>query len=171
MRHAAAIAELLSLGGITRMKSCSYCGRENEAAALDCRECGTSFRPEVRPSGSMLDLEVALSTSACDARKRLGKIGARDGILQRRLRSHRLIWTGCFFVVAVCTARIELLPDLLVWQSYLLIPLGCVQIFLGPAAGLLQLGIGIGVLAVQLLVAWLLHWGVALFLPRHENAA
>jgi len=26
------------------MKHCSYCGRENEADALNCRECGTEFR-------------------------------------------------------------------------------------------------------------------------------
>jgi hypothetical protein len=25
------------------MKTCSYCGRENEDAAVDCKECGTNF--------------------------------------------------------------------------------------------------------------------------------
>ena len=29
------------------MKSCSYCGRENEDTAAQCRECGTDLRPTV----------------------------------------------------------------------------------------------------------------------------
>jgi hypothetical protein len=103
-------------------------------------------------------------------RRRLSQVGKADGLLQRRLRTHKFIWSACFVVVAVATARLELLPDLQVWQTYLLIPFGCVQIFLGPAAGLLQLGLGIGVLGVHLLAAWLMHWIVVLFLPRHENA-
>ena len=112
-----------------------------------------------------------MNQSLTSFRQRLSRIGRVDGLLQRRLRTHKLIWAGCFIVVATATARHELLPDLLVWQAYLLIPLSCIQIFLGPVAGLLQLSIGLGVLGVQLLVAWLIHWVVVLFLPYHENAA
>ena len=103
--------------------------------------------------------------------RRLSQIGRADGLLQRRLRTHKLIWFVCFVVVAVSSAPLELLPDLRVWQAYLLIPVGCLQFFLGPAAGLLQLGIGIGVLGVQLFTAWLMHWVVVLFLARHDHAA
>ena len=31
------------------MKSCSYCGRENEEGTAQCRECGTELQPTVLP--------------------------------------------------------------------------------------------------------------------------
>ena len=36
------------------MKACSYCGRENDDAVLQCIECGTSFSTE--PSGTLADV-------------------------------------------------------------------------------------------------------------------
>ena len=36
-------SELGSLAPFTRMQNCSYCGRENEDAALSCSECCTSL--------------------------------------------------------------------------------------------------------------------------------
>ena len=40
----AAVAELGSFGSMgSHMKRCSYCGRENDDAAVRCVECGTDY--------------------------------------------------------------------------------------------------------------------------------
>jgi hypothetical protein len=42
------------------MKACGYCGRENESAALHCRECGTAFEDvqEESPESEVDQVEV-----------------------------------------------------------------------------------------------------------------
>ena len=109
--------------------------------------------------------------SSISFRRRLSRIGRTNGLLQRPLRTHKLVWAACFILVVAVTARRELLPDFDVWQAYYLIPLGCVQAVVDPRAGLLQLGIGLGVFGSHALAAWLMQWIVVLFLPRHDNVA
>ena len=43
------------------MKNCSYCGRENEDAAVGCSECGTEFESSTEPEVDPQLLDPALS--------------------------------------------------------------------------------------------------------------
>ena len=54
------------LGDFTRMKACTYCGRENEDTAAQCAECGTGWQtPEVRqPLSRSTKRFIGLSVAA-----------------------------------------------------------------------------------------------------------
>jgi hypothetical protein len=43
------------------MKNCSYCGRENEDAAVVCLECATEFQPKPDPAADAGLTDPALS--------------------------------------------------------------------------------------------------------------
>jgi hypothetical protein len=49
-RRLAPVADLYVNPITDTMKKCSYCGKDNADDALNCRECGTEFKPFSEPS-------------------------------------------------------------------------------------------------------------------------
>lgn len=64
------------------MKKCSYCGRENSAAAPRCQECGTVFDPDAGPAATA-ETQVPENPRDVTARKQMlwGAFACSCGVL------------------------------------------------------------------------------------------
>jgi hypothetical protein len=93
------------------MKSCSYCGRENDDAACNCKECGTEFSKK----------QEGVSDS-CAIQKTI-----RIPILARRVVS---LFLGILFFLCVAPDLISL-GEVIGYLIFFLVPASCVFLFAG----------------------------------------
>jgi hypothetical protein len=74
------------------MKKCSYCGRDNDDDALNCRECGTEFEKPNEPSPPEEPRQSETSESSGVMQKKRGKLPDEQ--------------MGKFFIVTGCIMMI-----------------------------------------------------------------